>query len=122
MRKIQILLAVAFVCAATSFGAVGSRDIEQWETDNKGKIAAIESTAQVLGGALAPTTGGISLVIVKIFSMIAAAFFGINRTIAANKRKRIIEEVDANPETPSVAAQVSTAAAKAIVNAMPGVS
>ncbi|MCK4563539.1 MAG: hypothetical protein KAU94_02555, partial [Verrucomicrobia bacterium] len=62
------------------------------------------------------------LVVVKIFSLITAAFFGINRTVAAHKRRRIIEEVDANPETPSVAAQVATQSAKSTVNAMAGIS
>ena len=107
---------------ATSFSAIGSKDIEQWESDNQGKIAAVDNTAEVLGTVLAPTTGGLSLVIVKIFSVLTAAFFGINRTIAAHKRRRIIEEVDSNPNTPSVAEQVATQAAKATVNAMAGIS
>jgi hypothetical protein len=113
---------LVMLSAVTSFSAIGSRDIERWEADNQGKIESVANTAEVLGTVLAPTTGGLSLVIVKIFSIFATGFFGINRTIAAHKRRRIIEEVDANPETPSIAEQVSTLAVKAAVNAMSGIS
>jgi hypothetical protein len=122
MSKIHIIAMLVMLSAVTSFSAIGSRDIQQWESDNQGKIESVENTAEVLGTVLAPTTGGLSLVVVKIFSLFTAAFFGINRTIAAHKRRRIIEEVDANPETPSVAAQVATKAVKATVNAMSGIS
>ncbi len=122
MSKIAVIAMLVMLSAVTSFSAIGSRDIQQWESDNQGKIESVENTAEVLGTVLAPTTGGLSLVVVKIFSLITAAFFGINRTVAAHKRRRIIEEVDANPETPSVAAQVATQAAKSTVNAMAGIS
>jgi hypothetical protein len=122
MSKIHLIAMLVMLSAVTSFSAVGSRDIEQWESDNQGKIESVANTAEVLGTVLSPTTGGLSLVVVKIFSLLTAAFFGVNRTIAAHKRRRIIEEVDANPSTPSIAEQVSTLAVKASVNAMSGIS
>ena len=117
MKK-MLAVSMLLMCAAQSFGAVGSRDIERWEGDHQGQIAAVENTATMIGGALAPTTGGTSMLIAKIFSMLTAVFFGVNRAIAAHKRKRIIKEVEDNPHTPSVLSQVRTAASRAAVNAL----
>lgn len=122
MKKTAMVIIAGLLLAGCTTAALSPQGIEKWEADNQASIQSVQTTAELVGQAMAPATKGGSTLIVQLFSMLAAAFFGVNRAIAAYQRKRVIEEIDANPATPAVSSQVSTAASKAVVNTMKGVS
>jgi sugar phosphate permease len=120
-KSIALILTIVALAGVADVGAaVGSKDVEAWEQENAAKIEAVENTAEMIGGALAPATGGWSAIIAKSIGIIFGAFFAINRSVAARDRGNALREIDRNPNTPTAASQAASFTAKKVIEKVTG--
>lgn len=97
-------------------GIAACEGLQKYEAPTNKVIQDGQPIADAVGGATGTPAG----VIWSALGGLAAAVFGVNRTIVAMRRKQALVEVNNNPNTPPVVNQVVSESAKAEAAKLPG--
>lgn len=95
-----------------AIATIGCAELADYEQTVEAGVDVAQQYAPVVD----TVTHGWASAVTTILGLIVSLVFGVNRALLARNQKKTIIEVHNNPDTPSIQNQVTSAAAKKVID------